>query len=143
MTLSWKMPFLISKLVSIGYVFMCHSHKKICVICFFPPKVAKLDSESSETIMLSHVNAWASVWEDGLIEIEGNTDLSKVVFGSLYYILSSLPVVTETNTPVRQFYGLSPGGLAYGDYLMDYQGNFMGMLETFLVTTPDIITYRL
>lgn len=41
--------------------------------------------------------------------------------GMLYYLLSSLPS-ENTNQPQGIFYGLSPGGLARGALLMDYQG---------------------
>lgn len=41
--------------------------------------------------------------------------------GMMYYLLSSLPS-ENTNQPQETFYGLSPGGLARGGLLMDYQG---------------------
>ena len=85
--------------------------------------VAQLVSSGNhQQLFDSHLNAWKLVWDDGRIEVEGNVQLGKVVYGSLYYILSSLPVTTETNSPVGQFYGLSPGGVAYGSLLNDYQG---------------------
>lgn len=99
-----------------------------------------------------HVAAWSRVWNDGRIEVEGNLELAKVVHGSFYYILSSLPVTTETNTPVRQFFGLSPGGLAYGELLKDYQGHSFWDTETWMYppvlyffpqAAQQIINYRL
>ncbi|CAL8123676.1 unnamed protein product [Orchesella dallaii] len=100
----------------------------------------------------THVRAWTDLWTDGAIEVKGNDQLAKVVYGSLYYILSSLPVTTETNSPNEQFYGLSPGGLAYGSLLMDYQGHSFWDTETWMYPTvlylyPDaareILSYRL
>jgi len=75
-----------------------------------------------EQLLNSHTEAWRKVWDEGRIEVEGNPQLGKVIYGSLYYILSSLPVTEVTNSPVGQFYGLSPGGLGYGARLTDYQG---------------------
>lgn len=82
-------------------------------------------SQPNSDLFDRHKEAWENVWNEGSIEVDGNVELGKVIYGSLYYILSSLPVVTSTtNQPLRQFYGLSPGGLAYGDYLQDYQGAY-------------------
>ena len=80
----------------------------------------------------SHVQAWQEVWEDGRIEVEGNLAVAKLMYGCLYYILSSLPVVQGSHSPPGQFYGLSPGGLAYGDYLQDYQGHSFWDTETWM-----------
>jgi len=66
--------------------------------------------------------------------VEGNIKLAKVIYGAFYYILSSLPVTTDTNSPVGQFYGLSPGGLAYGTYLNDYQGKCRYILYTIRIS---------
>jgi hypothetical protein len=82
-----------------------------------------ISDENHDEVFNSHVLAWKEVWNNGRIEVEGNVGLGKVIYGSLYYILSSLPVTTKTNSPVGQFYGLSPGGLAYGTLSNDYQGN--------------------
>lgn len=92
------------------------------------------------------------MWENGAIEVKGNLHLAKVVYGSLYYILSSLPVTTETHSPIEQFYGLSPGGLGYGTLLMDYQGHSFWDTETWMYPSilymypeaaQQILNYRL
>ncbi|CAG7819586.1 unnamed protein product [Allacma fusca] len=115
-------------------------------------KVAQLSVNNPEQILKSHEAAWEAVWDDGRIEVEGNLGLAKLLYGCLYYILASLPIVGETNTPTRQFYGLSPGGLAYGDYLMDYQGHSFWDTETWMYPTVlyfypelarEILNYRL
>lgn len=104
-------------------------------------------------ILQTHVQAWEDVWANGAIQVEGNTKLAKVVYGSLYYILSSLPVSpSKTHTPNGQFYGLSPGGLSYGTRLADYQGHSFWDTETWmyppiLYLYPDlakeVLNYRL
>jgi len=80
-------------------------------------------NDDHDALFQSHTNAWAAIWKSGSIEIEGNLKLAKAVYGSFYYILSSLPTTeTEVFGTKNQFFGLSPGGLAYGDLLLDYQG---------------------
>lgn len=103
-------------------------------------KVAALVANGDdEAVLSSHTEAWAQVWQDGRIEIGGNVKLAKLMYGCLYYLLSSLPIVQGTNSPVGQFYGLSPGGLAYGDYLMDYQGHSFWDTETWMY--PSILYF--
>lgn len=106
-----------------------------------------------DLVLQEHVQAWEAVWDNGVIQVEGNTQLAKVVYGSLYYILSSLPVTTtKTHTTNEQFYGLSPGGLAYGALLMDYQGHSFWDTETWMYpailylypeAAKEILNYRL
>jgi trehalose/maltose hydrolase-like predicted phosphorylase len=81
------------------------------------------NTEEGADLFNLHQAAWQSIWNDGEIQVDGNLELSKIIYGCLYYLSSSLPMIETTNIPSRQFYGLSPGGLAYGDYLMDYQGH--------------------
>ena len=64
-----------------------------------------------------HYDAWNELWSRGTLEVTGDPELERVVLASQYYILSSLPSA-ETS---REFCGLSPGSLAYGDEAMDYQ----------------------
>ena len=69
----------------------------------------------------------------------------------MYYILSSLPC-ERSDADRRPFYGLSPGSLANGAYMQDYQGHSfwdseMWMLPPILLLWPDfakdIILYRM
>ena len=70
-----------------------------------------------------HVDSWQNIWQTGNIFLDGpNLELAKVVHGSLFYLLSSLPD-EPVNAQRRRFSGLSPGGLANGGYLKDYQGH--------------------
>ncbi|XP_021339402.1 protein-glucosylgalactosylhydroxylysine glucosidase-like [Mizuhopecten yessoensis] len=63
------------------------------------------------TMESSHVNHWANMWRNGRIDIGGNKDLSRLNYASLYYLLSEIPQY-ESYGP---FYGISAGGLGYGD----------------------------
>ena len=76
---------------------------------------------------------------------------AKVVHGSMFYLLSSLP-----DEPVdiqrRHFSGLSPGGLANGGYLKDYQGHSFWDTETWMYPpvlmlwphiAKDLLLYRM
>jgi trehalose/maltose hydrolase-like predicted phosphorylase len=83
---------------------------------------ALVRSGSHQEIYESHTQAWKHLWEDGKIELEGNLELSKTIYACLYYILTSLPVTTDTYSAVGQFYGVSPGGLAQGHMYRDFQG---------------------
>ncbi|XP_019643989.1 PREDICTED: acid trehalase-like protein 1 [Branchiostoma belcheri] len=99
----------------------------------------------------THLEAWRKVWDAGRIEVEGNLDLQKTINGALYYILSSLPAQNHYGT-ANQFYGLSPGGLANGKLLQDYQGHSFWDTETWMyppilllhpALAKDILSYRI
>ena len=59
----------------------------------------------------SHANIWLEFWNNGRIEIQGNDTIARAVYGSMYYLFSSLPFQEDTTNP---FIGLSPSGLPYG-----------------------------
>ncbi|CAG0896103.1 unnamed protein product [Cyprideis torosa] len=80
-------------------------------------------------LIQSHVEAWEATWQEGEISVEGNLQLSKVIHGAMYYILSSLPPTRVTHLPSNPFAGLSPGGLANGALNMDYQVQAYSMAE--------------
>ncbi len=109
-------------------------------------------SMSGNELYQSHVDKWNTIWESGNILLEGpNLELAKVVRGSMYYLLSSLP-----NEPIdekrQRFSGLSPGSLAYGSYLKDYQGHSFWDTETWMYppvlmlwsyVAKDLLLYRM
>lgn len=66
------------------------------------------ETTPTEQLLAEHEGAWAEIWEEGRVEVEGDSALAAAVNGSLYNILSS----------VRQDwpFGLSPGGLASNGY---------------------------
>lgn len=105
---------------------------KWSILLIFHPALKYAFDDGGGDLFVLHSAAWRSVWTDGKIEVDGNLELSKIINGCLYYILSALPVSTVPNIVQRQFYGLSPGGLAYGDYLMDYQGHSFWDTETWM-----------
>ncbi|ODN03634.1 Acid trehalase-like protein 1, partial [Orchesella cincta] len=118
----------------------------------FSAVVSLVSEKQDMRILESHVNAWSKVWNDGNIIIEGNLELAKVVHGCLYYLISSLPITANTYSNVSQFYGLSPGGLANGAYLLDYQGHtfwdmeiwmFPPILYLYTDMAREILNYRL
>lgn len=67
---------------------------------------------SKSNLLQSHKDAWKYIWNSGKIDIEGNLELSQAVYGSMYYILSSI----RSDWP----YGLSPGGLSGGEEYMGH-----------------------
>ncbi len=62
-----------------------------------------------------------SFLSSGHIDVDNNLPLAKAIYGSMYYIMSSLPPLNYTNKYPFQFYGLSPGGLAHGALGADYE----------------------
>ncbi|KAI9552765.1 hypothetical protein GHT06_020645 [Daphnia sinensis] len=103
-------------------------------------------------LVRTHVDQWKKIWDSGNILMEGpNLELAKVVCGSMYYLLSSLP-----HEPVdanrRRFSGLSPGSLANGAFLKDYQGHSFWDTETWMFppvlmlwpyVAKDLLLYRM
>ncbi|XP_078001372.1 protein-glucosylgalactosylhydroxylysine glucosidase-like [Glandiceps talaboti] len=83
----------------------------------------------------SHVAAWHYKWNHGRIDLEGNLDLAKAIYGSMYYILSSLPPLLTDESFKFPFYGISPGGLAQGAQGQDYQGHVFWDMETWMYPT--------
>ncbi len=51
------------------------------------------------------------LWQNGRIDVSGNLKLAKAIYGSLYYLTSSIPLVNDPSWP---YIGLSPGGLPFG-----------------------------
>ncbi|XP_064597126.1 uncharacterized protein LOC135463672 [Liolophura sinensis] len=91
-------------------------------------------SNAPDYLYQSHIKAWESRWNGGRIEVSGNLQLQKLIYGSFYYLLSSLPSM-ESNLPANQFYGLSPGGLSNGANATDYQGHVFWDMETWMYPT--------
>ncbi|XP_070540415.1 protein-glucosylgalactosylhydroxylysine glucosidase-like [Ptychodera flava] len=98
----------------------------------------------------SHMQMWEKRWHDGGIEVD-DLALGKYIYGSMYYILSSLPSLYPTNQPKNQFFGLSPGSLANGANASDYMGHNFWDTETWMYPpilmfypehAKDILSYR-
>ncbi|CAG0920549.1 unnamed protein product [Notodromas monacha] len=84
-----------------------------------------------EELMDSHVAAWTERFNNFVISVKGDLEMAKVVQGSIYYLMSSTPSHNEFVASER-FFGLSPGSLAYGDRMMDYQGHSFWDTETWM-----------
>ncbi|XP_033736118.1 protein-glucosylgalactosylhydroxylysine glucosidase-like [Pecten maximus] len=78
-----------------------------------------LDYFLNGTLESSHVNHWESMWRNGRIDVDGDKELSRLNYASLYYLLSEIPQY-ETYGP---FFGISAGGLGYGEKHNDYKGH--------------------
>ena len=65
----------------------------------------------SDGLLPSHVESWAKQWRQGRIDVSGNLRLAQAIYGSLYYLLSSVPTHNNDSWP---YIGLSPGGLPFG-----------------------------
>jgi trehalose/maltose hydrolase-like predicted phosphorylase len=71
------------------------------------------------TLFTSHVTGWEDLWSRGTIELDGDMRLAKMTTGSLYYIMSSLPLREDTEWP---YIGLSPNGLPWGSNKVNNTG---------------------
>ncbi|XP_077992893.1 protein-glucosylgalactosylhydroxylysine glucosidase-like [Glandiceps talaboti] len=107
-------------------------------------------NKNPKSFLEKHSQLWERTWEEGGIEVD-DLKLGKYIYGSFYYILSSLPALHETNQPKNQFFGLSPGGLANGANATDYQGHSFWDTETWMYPpmlmfypehAKDILSYR-
>jgi len=113
----------------------------IILFISFPVSFDLKQPNGDGNILSLHVSSWMNQWMEARIEISDNLLVSKVINGAMYYLLSSLPITTPTLNPIGQFYGLSPGSLAFGSHdfdkvdiiqrPMDYQGMNL-MLKLFL-----------
>ena len=67
---------------------------------------------SNDQLYKDHVEEWTNLWQSGRIDVSNNMKLAKALYGSIYYILSSLPLDSDPQWP---YIGLSPTGLPFGD----------------------------
>lgn len=74
----------------------------------------------SGSLYLSHVQAWAALWEGCCVDVDGPLSLSQAIYGCLYYLLSAIPPPGSAGFP---FSGISPGGLSNGTSGEDYWGH--------------------
>ncbi|XP_022098202.1 protein-glucosylgalactosylhydroxylysine glucosidase-like [Acanthaster planci] len=90
---------------------------------------------SAGMLYSNHYMEWQNKWNSGLMEVD-NVTLSKAIYGSMYYILSSLPSINYDDQQFPfHFYGLSPGGLAHGRFDTDYEGHVFWDQETWMYPT--------
>lgn len=74
----------------------------------------------SGSLYLSHIQAWAALWEGCCVDVDGPLSLSQAIYGCLYYLLSAIPPLGSAGFP---FSGISPGGLSNGTSGEDYWGH--------------------
>ncbi|CAF1604892.1 unnamed protein product [Adineta ricciae] len=80
----------------------------------------------------AHVSRWNNIWSNGSIEIRGDDELQRQIYGAFYYILSSLPPLSSLSEH-KQFYGLSPGTLSWGGMNGEsYSGHSFWDMETWM-----------
>ena len=90
---------------------MCECKDTFCFSLLGAIKIKNHDQ-----LYADHVKSWSELWQRGRIDVEGNRTIARAVYGSLYYILSSIPLQEKPND---MFVGLSPGGLPFGGDLSD------------------------
>ena len=95
--------------------------------------------QGKDELLKNHTDLWMKKWNKGRVELTGNLPAQKAIYGSLYYLYSSLPAM-ETNQPNNQFYSLSPGSLSYGAMGRDYNGHVFWDAETWMY--PGILMFR-
>lgn len=107
---------------------------------------------SANEIIKSHIQAWKSIWKEGHVRIKEPFDLEQTVIASQFYLLSYLPFPKLSSRGLPPLCGLSPGGLAYGGPMADYEGhNFwdteIWMFPPILLLHPgaakELLDYRL
>lgn len=72
------------------------------------------------TLYATHAQAWAQLWADCGLDVDGPLPLRQALRGALYYLLSALP---QPGTPGYVCHGLSPGGLSNGSREECYWGH--------------------
>ena len=81
-------------------------------------EVEQVKGLSVEQLLGKHTRAWEKVWIEGRVEVDSSDlELSSTIIGSQFYLLSSLPSTSEVNC------GMSPGSLAKGGPMADYEGH--------------------
>lgn len=102
-----------------------------------------LKAAKAGTLFDTHADIWLKKWNEGSIDIDQDLPLAKAIYGSMYYILSSLPPLKEhvSSSHDFTFYGLSPGSLADGGNVeRAYQGHVFWDQETWMY--PPIMLFH-
>lgn len=100
------------------------------------------DETDAGVLFHTHEDAWQRKWMDGKIDLDGtNLKLAKAIYGSMYYITSSLPPQGgDVHFPFH-FYGINPGDLAHGGSGPDsYKGHIFWDQETWMF--PPILIFH-
>ena len=70
-----------------------------------------LQLQARHALYTTHAQAWAQLWADCGLDVEGPLALRQALRGALYYLLSALP---QPGASGYVCHGLSPGGLSNG-----------------------------
>ncbi|NXP54487.1 PGGHG glucosidase, partial [Heliornis fulica] len=84
----------------------------------------------------SHAHAWAALWRDSCVDLDGPLPLRQAIYGCLYYLLSAVP---PRGNPGFLFHGISPGGLSNGTRGEDYWGHVFWDQDTWMF--PNILLF--
>ena len=96
-------------------------------------EVVDVTSHSLADLLKSHTEGWNSLWEDGVVIVEGEDEhLERSVLAAQYYLFLSLPFPELASRPLSEYCGLSPGGLANGLLGQDYQGHSFWDTESWM-----------
>ena len=79
-----------------------------------------LQLQARHALYTAHAQAWAQLWADCGLDLEGPLALRQALRGALYYLLSALP---QPGAPGYVCHGLSPGGLSNGSRGECYWGH--------------------
>ena len=90
-------------------------------------RIIESSQDGNERLFRRHAEAWKDVWDEGNVEMEGDTQLAKITTFAQYYMLSSLPTFEANQPPQHKefLYGIGRGSLAKGIRGKDYQGHVM------------------
>ena len=82
-------------------------------------EVEEVNQLSAGKLLAGHISAWEELWGEGRVEVDSaDLELSRTVIGAQFYLLSSLPsTLPDFNC------GMSPGSLAKGGPMADYEGH--------------------
>ncbi|XP_041075163.1 protein-glucosylgalactosylhydroxylysine glucosidase [Polyodon spathula] len=83
----------------------------------------------SGDLLPSHRRAWAELWAGSAVQVKSPAPLQQAVIGCLYYLLSALPPLKQTDF---LFSGLSPAGLSNGRRGEDYWGHVFWDQDTWM-----------
>ena len=96
-------------------------------------EVAEVTSQPFPALLDSHWEGWESVWQEGVVMVEGEDEhLQRSVLAAQYYLFLSLPFPNLSSRPLPDYCGLSPGGLANGLLGQDYQGHSFWDTESWM-----------
>lgn len=104
--------------------------------------IADSSRASHYELLRRHTEAWKAVWAQGLIEIDGNLQVSKITRFAQFYLLSSLPALMPKQGAQHNeiFHGVGRGSLAKGSKGRDYRGHIFWDNEMYML--PAVVLFH-